>query len=84
MRKGLEPYSFSSRQNQVLDLRTRGSTMKEIADVLGLSMSTVKCHVRRILEKTESRSCAEAVFKVWSTRQAIRAGVSPRRVRACA
>jgi DNA-binding NarL/FixJ family response regulator len=43
---------LTSRQQQVLDLiKTRGSSNKQIARLLGLSESTVKLHIGQILKK---------------------------------
>ena len=56
-----ETRSLSSREREVLELLARGHLYKEVCDILGISMSTVNTHARRIYEKLHVRSRAEAV-----------------------
>lgn len=55
---------LSPRENEVLQLLAGGYLYKEVADVLHLSVPTVNTYVRRIYEKLNVRSRAQAVAKV--------------------
>jgi DNA-binding NarL/FixJ family response regulator len=52
---------LSQREREVLDLAARGYAFKEVADVLGISVTTVGTHIRRIYEKLHVHSRAQAV-----------------------
>lgn len=58
---GLE--ALSDREREVLQLLAEGSMYKEIASALGISMDTVRSHVRKIYEKLHVHSRMEAVRK---------------------
>jgi pimeloyl-ACP methyl ester carboxylesterase/DNA-binding CsgD family transcriptional regulator len=51
---------LSVRENQVLQLIASGRTNKQIADAIGVSVSTVSHHVTNILHKTDSTNRTEA------------------------
>lgn len=51
----------SSRQLEVLKLFARGYSFIEIASLLGVSMETIKTHVRRIYKKLNVNSRSQAV-----------------------
>jgi len=55
---------FSRRESQVLELRRRGLTRKEIANALGISVSSVREYLRAIFAKTRTRTSAEAVYVI--------------------
>ena len=55
---------LSPRENEVLQLLASGYLYKEVAEVLHLSVPTVNTYVRRIYEKLNVRSRAQAVAKV--------------------
>jgi DNA-binding NarL/FixJ family response regulator len=55
---------LSARESEVLQLLARGYFYKEITEALGISMSTVNTHVRRIYEKLHVHSRAQAVAKL--------------------
>jgi DNA-binding NarL/FixJ family response regulator len=55
--------SLSQREQEVLDGLAQGLINKEIADKLGISPETVHTYIRRIYEKLQVRSRAEAVAK---------------------
>jgi DNA-binding NarL/FixJ family response regulator len=55
--------NLSEREQQVLDLLSRGLIYKEIADKLGISYETVHTYIRRIYEKLQVRTRTEAVAK---------------------
>jgi DNA-binding NarL/FixJ family response regulator len=52
---------LSAREREVLELLAGGASNKEIARVLGLSLSTVKFHVAGIIGKLGARSRVDAV-----------------------
>jgi len=52
---------LSAREKEVLKLTARGSSNKEIASNLFISDTTVKAHMRNILEKLRAKNRAEAV-----------------------
>lgn len=54
---------LSPRESRVLELRGRGLTNKDIMGELGIRAGTVKQYVARILCKTGSRNCQEAIGK---------------------
>jgi DNA-binding NarL/FixJ family response regulator len=55
--------ALSVREAQVLDRISRGKRVKEIAAELGVSVTTVQTYLRRIYEKLQVNSQAEAVAK---------------------
>ena len=52
---------LSLREQEVLQLVAQGASNKEIADQLFISETTVKAHLRTILQKLHARNRAEAV-----------------------
>lgn len=58
-----ESAQLSSREQQVLHLMARGYLSKEIADSLEVSKPTVNTYIRRIYEKLQVHSRAQAVAK---------------------
>jgi DNA-binding NarL/FixJ family response regulator len=60
--KGLEE-DLTPREEEILNLLTRGYRSKEIADALGIATQTVNVHLRNIYEKLHVRSRTEAVAK---------------------
>ena len=54
---------LSARESEVLSLATEGLRSKEIADRLGLSVTTVQNHFQHIYRKLHARSRAEAVMR---------------------
>ncbi len=52
---------LSPRENEVLALLARGYLYKEVADMIGISLPTVKTYIRRICEKLHVHSRAQAV-----------------------
>lgn len=55
--------SLSDRQNEILELASRGFHNKEIAQQLGISTETVRVHLRHIYDKLEVNSRSQAVVK---------------------
>jgi DNA-binding NarL/FixJ family response regulator len=58
-----DPAGLSPREWEVLRLLARGLVYKEIAESLGLSITTVNTHVHRIYQKLHVRTRAEAVHR---------------------
>lgn len=54
------------REWSVLSCRERGLSNKAAAAELGISIHTVKNHVAKILRKTGTGSCLEALYKLKS------------------
>jgi DNA-binding NarL/FixJ family response regulator len=52
---------LSKRENEVLALLAQGYLYKEIADALGIRLDTVNTYIRRIYEKLQVHSRAQAV-----------------------
>lgn len=53
--------SLTVREREVMDLFGHGSTYREVGDMLGVSINTVRTHVRRAYEKLHVCSKAEAI-----------------------
>jgi DNA-binding NarL/FixJ family response regulator len=60
---------LTSREEEILGLLAKGSFDKEIADGLGISINTVRAHLRHIYEKLHVQSRTEAVVKFLETRR---------------
>lgn len=54
---------LSTREHEVLRLVARGHTLVEVAQVMGVSQHTTRSYVRRIYDKLQVGSRAEAVNK---------------------
>jgi DNA-binding NarL/FixJ family response regulator len=54
---------LSPREQQALELITKGFSYDEIAELMGVSRNTVMTFVRRIYQKLEVSSKAEAIFE---------------------
>ena len=70
--RGAEEDGFeriSKRENEILELLTQGLANKEIADRLGISVETVRVHLRRIYEKLHVQSRLEAAMKFRNLRE---------------
>jgi DNA-binding NarL/FixJ family response regulator len=59
---------LSDRETEVLEQLSQGRLYKEIADSLGITVNTVRTHIRSIYEKLEARNRTEAVAKVLGQR----------------
>jgi DNA-binding NarL/FixJ family response regulator len=60
---------LSERERDVLELLTRGALYKEIADKLSISIDTVRSHIRKIYQKLQVHSRAQAVAKFLGDRK---------------
>ena len=58
-----EKTHLSSREQMVLDCFAKGLTYKQTADLLNISIDTIRTYVRRIYEKLHVQSRTEAVAK---------------------
>ena len=54
--------SLSDREREVFQLISEGKVNKEIASVLGISLSTVETHRAHMMEKLDLHSAAEIVL----------------------
>ncbi|MEN9632067.1 MAG: hypothetical protein RL077_471 [Verrucomicrobiota bacterium] len=64
-----EKLELSPREQDVLEKLARGFLVKEIADQLGVSFSTVRTYTERIYEKLHVRSRAEATARYFQNQQ---------------
>jgi DNA-binding NarL/FixJ family response regulator len=53
---------LSPREREVLSLMVRGESNKEIANELGITEATVKCHVSVILQRLSVNDRTQAVI----------------------
>jgi DNA-binding NarL/FixJ family response regulator len=56
-------HQLSQREREVLELLSKGLLYKEIADVLGINIETIRKHCHNIYEKLQVSSRTEAVVK---------------------
>ena len=54
---------LTKRELEILALLAKGFLYKEIADQLGISLSTVRAHLHTVYEKLHVQSRTEAVVK---------------------
>lgn len=59
------PIGLSKRESQILNLLSKGLLYKEIADQLGISVSTVRQHIHKIYEKLHVQNRTEAINKAF-------------------
>jgi DNA-binding NarL/FixJ family response regulator len=57
------PYQLTPKEKEVLTSLSKGNSYKLIADQLGISIDTVRSHIRNIYEKLHVHSQTEAVSK---------------------
>jgi len=62
-----EPVRLSPRELDLLKLLADGHSYKTAANALGLSMDTIRFHIRHIYEKLHVHSKSEAVLKAFRT-----------------
>lgn len=64
--KSSQPYSsdLSRRENEIVQLLSKGFRYKEIAEQLFISVETVRTHIRNIYEKLQVKTRAEALSKI--------------------
>jgi DNA-binding NarL/FixJ family response regulator len=56
-------YQLTNREKEILQLLSKGNSFKLIAAELGISLDTVRTHIKRIYDKLHVRSQIEAVSK---------------------
>lgn len=56
--------SLTDRERAVLEALSEGQFYKEIADTLGISINTVRKHIKNVYEKLHVHSRLEAVTKL--------------------
>jgi len=56
---------LSKRENEILQLLSKGLLYKEIADQLGISVNTVRQHIHKIYEKLHVQNRTEAINKAF-------------------
>jgi DNA-binding NarL/FixJ family response regulator len=61
--KNAEIATLTKREQEILALLAKGFLYKEIADQLGISLSTVRAHLHTVYEKLHVQSRTEAVVK---------------------
>jgi len=54
---------LSPREREVIEMRSRGMCNKEIAAVMGVTQSTVKCHYRTALAKMGHDAMRIAIYR---------------------
>ena len=54
---------LTKREHEILGLLAKGYLYKEIADQLGISLSTVRAHLHAVYEKLHVQSRTQAVVK---------------------
>ena len=59
----VNPYSLSDRESDVLTSLSRGNSYKLISAEMGVSINTVRTHIKSIYEKLQVHSQTEAVSK---------------------
>lgn len=55
--------SLSQRENEILQLLSKGLLYKEIAEQLSISVNTVRQHIHKIYEKLHVQNRTEAINK---------------------
>jgi DNA-binding NarL/FixJ family response regulator len=73
---GIQTSDLTRREKEVLEFLSQGFANKEIAQMLSISLDTVRYHLKQIYDKLHVRSRTEAVAKFVGTRQA---GANPGR-----
>lgn len=70
MKKRDTSTDLTPREWQVIELLSKGMRAKEAAEALGISEFTARTHIRNAYEKTDSRSVANVLYKVLTTKEA--------------
>lgn len=64
----IKDYELTKREEEILDLLSKGFRYKELADQLFVSLDTIRSHVRHIYEKLQVNSRTDAINKVYGSR----------------
>jgi len=65
---GSASHELSGRENEILQLLSKGLLYKEIADKLSISVNTVRQHIHNIYEKLHAQNRTEALNKVYGSK----------------
>jgi len=65
---GSASHELSGRENEILQLLSKGLLYKEIADKLAISVNTVRQHIHNIYEKLHAQNRTEAINKVYGSK----------------
>lgn len=68
MKKFLEEYGISKREEEVIQQLCEGKTNKEISEALFISLQTVKDHIYRIYQKTDIKNRVQLINLIQSCR----------------
>jgi DNA-binding CsgD family transcriptional regulator len=60
----MQNHKLSKRENEVIELLLQGKSNKQIAEMLGISASTVEFHLKNIFAKLEVHSRTEVILKL--------------------
>jgi DNA-binding NarL/FixJ family response regulator len=60
---GIQDFSLTSREEEILACLSKGYLYKEIADKLFISLDTVRSHIRNIYQKLHVRTRTEALLR---------------------
>ena len=63
-----DQYTLTKREIEILDLLTKGNSLKMMASTLFVSVETIRSHLKKIYEKLQVHSQAEAVSKAFNER----------------
>lgn len=58
-----QEFDLSPREREILDLLVKGFSYKMSADKLGISLDTIRSHIKKIYKKLEVNSATEAIYK---------------------
>jgi DNA-binding NarL/FixJ family response regulator len=61
-------YQLTPREKEILGLLSKGESYKLIAQALGISLDTVRTHIKKIYDKLHVHSQTEAVSKAINER----------------
>ncbi len=64
-----ETHKLAPREQEVLNLLVTGHSYKMIADKCGITLETVRSHIKRIYEKLQVHSATEAAAKTFHSRR---------------
>lgn len=61
--KRKNPYELTEREQEILDLLSKGNSYKMLAAQMNISIDTVRSHIKKVYQKLHVHSQAEAVAK---------------------
>lgn len=61
-------YHLSDRETQILEHLTKGYSYKMMADQLGISIETIRSHIKKMYKKLEVNNATEAIYKTTQSR----------------